>query len=90
MKVRRSMTERRWESWCCGAVLAAGVAVTGCENAGQGALTGAAVGAGSGAAISAIAGGDAGQGAAIGAVVGAVSGAVIGDQNQRRAGNDRY
>lgn len=73
--------------WACGLALAGCLAVAGCDNAGQGALTGAAIGAGSGAAISAIAGGDAGQGAAIGAIVGAVGGAVVGDQNDR---NSRY
>lgn len=82
--------ERNWQRlgpWVCGLTLAGCVAVAGCENAGQGALTGAAVGAGSGAAISAIAGGDPGQGAAIGAILGAVGGAVVGDQIER---NSRY
>jgi outer membrane lipoprotein SlyB len=79
------------------ALLAAGVGLaglsftTGCDNAGQGALSGAAIGAGSGAAIGAIAGGGEGaaMGAAIGAIGGAVGGAVIGDQNERNRENRR-
>jgi hypothetical protein len=55
---------------------------TGCESAGQGAVSGGAVGALSGLAIGSLSG-NAGAGAAIGAVTGAVGGAVIGDQNRR-------
>ncbi len=58
---------------------------TGCNNAGEGALSGAALGALGGLAIGSLSG-NAGAGAAIGAVAGGVGGAVIGDQNQR---NDR-
>ena len=59
-------------------------ALTGCNNAGQGAVSGAGVGALSGLAIGSLSG-DAGKGAAIGAVVGGVGGAIIGDQNKRKA-----
>jgi hypothetical protein len=55
---------------------------TGCESAGQGAVSGGAIGALSGLAIGSLSG-NAGAGAAIGAVTGAVGGAVIGDQNRR-------
>jgi tetrahydromethanopterin S-methyltransferase subunit C len=55
---------------------------TGCENAGQGALSGGAVGALGGLAIGSLSG-NAGAGAAIGAIAGSVGGAVIGDQNRR-------
>ncbi|MGH7242031.1 MAG: glycine zipper domain-containing protein [Phycisphaerales bacterium] len=66
---------------CC---LFTGFALTisGCDNAGQGALSGAAVGALGGLAIGSLSG-NAGAGAAIGAVSGAVVGGVIGDQNRR-------
>lgn len=69
-------------------LVAIGMALTvsGCNNAGEGALSGAAVGALSGLAIGSFTG-NAGAGAAIGAVAGGVSGAFIGDQNQR---NSRY
>lgn len=56
---------------------------TGCNNAGEGALSGAALGALGGMAIGSLSG-DMGKGAAIGAVAGGIGGAVIGDQNQRR------
>src|SRR4051812_37111599 len=58
--------------------------VSGCSNAGEGAVSGAGIGALSGLAIGSLSG-NAGQGAAIGAVVGGVGGAVIGDQNKRKA-----
>jgi hypothetical protein len=70
---------------------AAGLALSGCDNAGQGALTGASVGALSGLAIGSLSG-NAGKGAAIGAIAGGAGGAVIGDQNRRneqRAAADR-
>ncbi|MEM1165578.1 MAG: glycine zipper domain-containing protein [Planctomycetota bacterium] len=65
-------------------VIAAGLAVGGCNNAAEGAFSGAALGAGSGAAIGSFSG-NAGQGAAIGAIAGALGGAIIGDQNERNA-----
>lgn len=58
--------------------------LSGCSNAGQGAVSGAGIGALSGLAIGSLSG-DAGTGAAIGAVVGGVGGAVVGDQNRRRS-----
>jgi len=63
-------------------------AQTGCNNAGEGALSGAALGALGGLAIGSVTG-SAGKGAAIGAVSGAIGGAVLGDQNERRD-NRRY
>jgi hypothetical protein len=72
------------------AILAVGGVVltsTGCNNAGEGALSGAALGALGGLAIGSVTG-SAGKGAAIGAVAGGVGGAVIGDQNQRNARNN--
>ena len=56
---------------------------TGCDNAGQGALSGAALGSLGGLAIGSLTG-SAGAGAAIGAIAGGLGGAVIGDQNERR------
>ncbi len=74
------------------AVVGAGTALllisTGCNNAGEGALTGAGLGALGGLAIGSVTG-SAGAGAAIGAVAGGVGGAVIGDQNERRDKRDR-
>lgn len=66
-------------------ILVAGL-MSGCENAGQGALSGASVGALSGLAIGSLSG-NAGQGAVIGAVAGGVGGAVLGDQNRRNRQN---
>ena len=63
---------------------AASLALVGCNNAGEGALSGAALGAGTGAIIGSFTG-SAGAGAAIGAAAGALGGAVIGDQNERNA-----
>ena len=63
------------------AILVAGL--SGCSNAGEGALSGGGLGAGAGAILGSLSG-HAGTGAAIGAVVGGLGGAVIGDQNQRR------
>ncbi|MCC6677422.1 MAG: hypothetical protein IT436_09780 [Phycisphaerales bacterium] len=66
-----------------GLLLAGAVTLgTGCENAGQGAISGGAVGALGGLAIGSLSG-NAGAGAAIGAISGAVAGGVIGDQNRR-------
>ncbi len=65
------------------AIVATGLVATGCNNAGEGALSGAALGAAGGAAIGSLYG-DVGKGAIIGAVAGGLGGAVIGDQNERR------
>jgi osmotically inducible lipoprotein OsmB len=59
---------------------------SGCNNAGEGALSGAGIGALGGLAIGSIYG-HAGTGALIGTAAGAIGGAVIGDQNERR---ERY
>lgn len=61
---------------------------TGCNNAGEGALTGGALGALAGMGLGSLTG-DMGKGAAAGAIIGAVGGAILGDQNNR-ADNDRY
>lgn len=58
--------------------------LSGCNNAGEGALSGAALGALGGLAIGSLTG-SAGKGAAIGAVAGGIGGAVLGDQNERNA-----
>jgi hypothetical protein len=73
----------------CG-LAALALAATGCNNAGEGALTGAGLGALAGLGIGSLTG-SAGAGAAIGAIAGGVGGAVIGDQNERRdRRDDRY
>lgn len=64
------------------ALVACALFGTGCESAGQGAVSGGAVGALGGLAIGSLSG-NAGTGAAIGAVSGAIAGGVIGDQNQK-------
>lgn len=56
---------------------------TGCNNAGEGALSGAALGSLAGLGIGSLSG-DAGKGAAAGAIIGSLGGAVLGDQNQRK------
>ncbi len=56
---------------------------SGCNNAGEGALSGAALGALGGMALGSLTG-DMGKGAAAGAVIGGIGGAVLGDQNERR------
>jgi len=66
------------------AVCIATIALAGCNNAPQGAVSGATAGAVGGLIIGSLTG-SAGKGAAIGAVSGAVAGGVIGDQNRRRA-----
>ena len=60
----------------------AGVAVTGCNNAGEGAVSGAALGALIGMGIGSTMG-EMGDGAAVGALAGAGLGAILGDQNRR-------
>jgi uncharacterized protein YcfJ len=73
---------RKVGGFAAGALALAGV--SGCNNAGEGALFGAGLGAGGGAIIGSLFG-EAGAGAAIGAVSGALFGGVVGDQNQRNA-----
>lgn len=68
------------------ALAGVGVAGSGCNNAGEGALSGAGLGALAGLGIGSLTG-NAGAGAAIGAIAGGVGGAVIGDQNERREKN---
>jgi osmotically inducible lipoprotein OsmB len=60
------------------------LAATGCDNAGEGAISGAGLGALGGLAIGSVTG-SAGAGALIGGVAGAATGAVVGDQNERRS-----
>lgn len=66
-----------------------GATVSGCNNAGQGAVSGATLGALAGMGIGSLSG-DMGKGAAAGAIIGGVGGAVIGDQNRRKSGNNTY
>ena len=61
---------------------------TGCNNAGEGALSGGALGALAGMGLGSLTG-DMGKGAAAGAIIGAVGGAILGDQNNRSS-SDRY
>lgn len=73
-----------------GAILALGgslVLASGCDNAGEGAISGAGLGALGGLAIGSLTG-SAGTGAVIGAVAGGLGGAVIGDQNARKNGTN--
>lgn len=75
--------QSRRDLWIgCGVLATFLASATGCDNAGQGAVSGAAIGALGGLAIGSLSG-NAGAGAAIGAVSGAVVGGVIGDQNRR-------
>jgi hypothetical protein len=64
------------------ALLVAG-SLSGCNNAGQGALSGAGIGALAGFGLGSLSG-NAGKGAAAGAIGGAVLGGIMGDQNSRR------
>ncbi len=66
-----------------------GATVSGCNNAGQGAVSGATLGALAGMGIGSLSG-DMGKGAAAGAIIGGVGGAIIGDQNRRKSGNNTY
>lgn len=69
-----------------GAVLASSMLVgsTGCETAGQGALSGGALGALAGMGLGSLSG-NMGKGAAAGAIIGAITGLFVGDQNDRRS-----
>lgn len=69
-----------------GALVGVALTSTGCNNAGEGALTGAGLGALAGLGIGSLTG-SAGGGAAIGAIAGGLGGAVLGDQNERREKN---
>ena len=60
----------------------AGVVVSGCNNAAEGALSGAGLGALIGMGIGSTMG-EMGDGAAVGALAGAGLGAILGDQNRR-------
>jgi len=84
-RITRHRTASRPVRLAAVTVAAAGLfaAQTGCNNAGEGALSGGALGALGGMAIGSLSG-DMGKGAAIGAVTGAIGGAVLGDQNERR------
>jgi len=87
MKSMNPLIGKRSRTVALGAsvLLLATVFGSGCNNAGEGALTGAGLGALAGMGIGAMSG-NMGEGAAIGAIVGGVGGAIIGDQNER---NDR-
>jgi osmotically inducible lipoprotein OsmB len=65
------------------ATLASTGLMTGCENAGQGALSGAGIGALAGMGLGSLSG-NMGKGAAAGAIIGGVGGLILGDQNSRR------
>ena len=65
-----------------GALLVAGGASVGCNNAGEGAASGAALGALVGLGLGSLSG-DMGKGAAAGALIGGAGGAILGDQNRR-------
>jgi len=69
-----------------GAFVASG---TGCDNAGEGAVSGAALGALAGMGIGSLYG-DMGKGAAIGAIAGGLGGLFVGDQNERRARDNDF
>lgn len=86
MRTLRSPSHRL--GWLAGLALV-GASVSGCNNAGQGALSGATLGALAGMGIGSLSG-DMGKGAAAGAIIGGIGGAVIGDQNRRKSGNNTY
>ncbi len=66
----------------------AGLGTTGCNNAGEGAVSGGVLGALGGMAIGSLTG-DMGKGAVIGAVLGGLGGLFVGDQNQRNDSRGR-
>jgi hypothetical protein len=68
----------------CLALVGSGSLATGCNNAGEGAITGAGLGALVGMGLGALTG-SMGEGAAAGALIGGAGGAIIGDQNERNA-----
>jgi hypothetical protein len=64
-------------------LLACSPLLSGCNNAGEGALTGAGLGALAGMGLGSLSG-NMGKGAAAGAILGGLGGLIIGDQNSRR------
>ena len=76
------VTPRKMKLTAAAVLSAAVLTASGCNNAGEGALSGAALGALGGLAIGSVTGAS-GTGAAIGAVAGGLGGAIIGDQNAR-------
>lgn len=62
---------------------------SGCNNAGQGALSGAGLGAIAGMGLGSLSG-NMGKGAAAGAIIGGVGGAILGDQNRRHSRDIDY
>ncbi len=61
---------------------------SGCDTAGQGALSGGALGALAGMGIGSLSG-NMGKGAAAGAILGAITGLFVGDQNDRNFNRSR-
>jgi hypothetical protein len=57
---------------------------SGCNNAGEGALSGAALGSLVGMGLGSLSG-NMGKGAAAGALIGGLGGLIVGDQNQRNS-----
>ncbi len=80
--MNRTDNVRRMSILAIAAAVSTG-AMTGCENAGQGALSGAGLGALAGMGLGSLSG-DMGKGAAAGAIIGGLGGMVLGDQNSRR------
>lgn len=80
----RIRSSRRWRLVVASA---AGIPLlmltSGCNNAGEGAVSGAALGALVGMGLGSLSG-DMGKGAAAGALIGGAGGAILGDQNSRR------
>lgn len=75
---------RGWRAVLAGLAGAAMLTGTsGCNNAGEGAMSGAALGALVGMGLGSLSG-DMGKGAAAGALIGGAGGAILGDQNSRR------
>ena len=72
-----------------GAVLIAGMTLSGCSNGFQGAASGGALGALVGMGLGSLSG-DMGKGAAAGAIIGGAAGAVVGDQNARHSHHRTY
>lgn len=83
---RDSFRSRRQSVLAVAALAGVALIGTGCNNAGEGALTGAGLGALAGLGIGSMTG-SAGTGAAIGAIAGGLGGAVLGDQNERKERN---
>ncbi|MCW5766492.1 MAG: glycine zipper family protein [Phycisphaeraceae bacterium] len=73
-----------WTAVVLAGALTLAAGMSGCNNAGEGAVAGGVIGALAGLGIGSVTG-SSGRGAAIGAISGAVGGAIIGDQNERRS-----